>query len=83
VHHAVLASLNFAGIHSYGSTRINDDHSHRIVRLVSQLGLFLVERSATEVRDPVVQEIVGLSLQGIGPNCDYRVGQLGVLIAVV
>ena len=53
------------------------------MRLARQLRLLLVERGAAQVRDPVVQEVVGLGLERVGADREDRVGELGVLVAVV
>ena len=49
----------------------------------AELGFLLVHRGAAQIRNPVVEEIVGLRLQRIGADRDDRVGKLGVLIAIV
>ena len=45
--------------------------------------LLLVERRSLKVRNPVVEEVVGLGLERIGADRDDRVGEFGVLVAIV
>ena len=47
-----------------------------------QLG-FLAAADALQVRDPVVEEVVGLTFQRVAAPGDQRVGQFGILIGVV
>ena len=49
----------------------------------AELGFLLVRRGAAQVRDPVVQEVVGLRFQRVGADRNDGVGELGVLVAVV
>ena len=44
---------------------------------------FLASDDAAQVRDPVVQEVVGLGLERVGADRHDRVGELRVLVAVV
>ena len=81
--HAVLAGLGFAGVDRDRAARIDDDDAALLVRLVRQLRLLLVDRGAAQVRHPVVQEIVGLRLERVGADGEDRVGELGVLVAIV
>ena len=53
------------------------------MRLVRQLARLLVQRRAAQIRHPVVQEVVGLGFERVGADGDDRVGELGVLVAVV
>ena len=52
-------------------------------RLVAELRLLLRCRGAAQVRDPVVEEVVGLGLERIGADGDDGIGELGVLVGVV
>ena len=83
MHHVVLAGLDLAGIDRHGAARIDDDDAAAVDRLGAELGLLLVHRRAAQVRDPVVEEIVGLGLERVGADRDDGVGELGVLVAVV
>ena len=53
------------------------------MRFAGELLLLLLQAGPAHVRDPVVQEIVRLRLVGVGADGDDRVGELGVLVAVV
>jgi hypothetical protein len=53
------------------------------VLLVRQFLALEAERGAAQVRDPVVEEVVGLGLERVGADDHDGVGQLGVLVAVV
>ena len=44
---------------------------------------FLSSRGAAQIRDPVVQEVVGLGLKRVRSDRDDRVGEFSVLIAIV
>ena len=72
--HVVLAGLDLAGVDRHGAPRVDDDDPAGGVRLVRQLLLLLVQRGAPQVRDPVVEEIVGLGLERIGADGEDRVG---------
>ena len=79
----VLARLDLAGVDRDGAARVDDHDSRGRMRLARQLGFLLRRRGAAQVRDPVVQEVVGLGLERVGADGDDRVGQLGVFVAVV
>ena len=44
---------------------------------------FLSSRGAAQVRQPMVEEIVGLRLERVGADGNDRVGELGILVAIV
>ncbi len=79
----VLASRFLARIDGHRAARIDNDNPARFMRLVRHDLLFLLETFAAQVRDPVIEEIVCLGLQCIGADRDDRVGQFGILVAVV
>ena len=83
MHDVVLAGLDFAGIDRDRAARVDDDDARLLERLGSELGLLLVHRRAAQVRNPVVEEIVGLGLERVGADRDDGVGELGILVAVV
>jgi hypothetical protein len=53
------------------------------MRLVWHELVFLIERRSLNIRDPVIEKIVGLRLERIGADGDDRVGEFGVLVAIV
>ena len=53
------------------------------MRFAAQLGILLVERRALKVRNPMVEEVVGLGLERIRSDCDNRIGEFGVLVTIV
>ena len=53
------------------------------MRLVGKLRLLLVERGSAKVRNPVIEEVVGLGLERIVADRNERVGEFGVLVAIV
>ncbi len=83
VQHILAARLGLAGIHRHGPARIDDHDPRRGMRLVRQLLALLGQRAAAQVGHPVIEEVVGLGLQGVGAAGDDGVAELGVLIAVV
>ena len=83
VQDAVLAGLDLARSDRRGAARIDDDDARRRMRLARELLLLLVQAGAAQVGDPVVEEVVGLRLVGVGADGDDGVGELGVLVAVV
>jgi hypothetical protein len=83
VQDAVPAQLHLGGVNGDGAARINHDHATGRVRLVRHLGLLLFEGDAAHVRDPVIEEIVGLGLQRVRADRDDCIGELRVLVAVV
>ncbi len=83
VHHAVLAGFDLTGVDGDGAARVDDDDARRFDRLGTELRSFLVHRSAAQIRHPMVQEIIGLGFERVGADRHDRVGELGVLVAVV
>ena len=83
VEDVVLARLDLAGVDRHRPARIDDDDPRLGVRLAGELLVLLRERRAAEVRHPVVQEVVGLGLERVAADGEDRVGELGVLVAVV
>ena len=81
--HVVLARLDFAGVHRDGAARIDENDARGGVLLVRHELLLLVERRSLKIRDPVVEEIIGLGLERIGADRDDGVGEFGVLVAIV
>ena len=65
MHHVVLAGFDFAGVDRHGSAGIDENDPRRRMRFAGNLRLLLVDRSAAQIRHPVVQEIVGLRFQGV------------------
>ena len=68
MHDAIFASLNLAGIDGHGTARIDDDDAPLLDRLGAELCLLLVHRGATQIRHPMVQEIVGLVSSAFVPT---------------
>ena len=83
VQDVVLAGLDLAGVDRDRAARVDDHDSRGRMRLARQLGFLLRRRRAAQVRDPVVQEVVGLGLERVGADGHDRVGELGVFVAVV
>ena len=83
VHHAVLAGFDLTGIDGDGAARVDDDDARRGNRLGAELGSFLVHRGAAHIRHPMVQEIVGLGFERVGPDGHDGVGKLGIFVAIV
>ena len=83
VHDVFLARFRLGGVDRDRPSRIDEDDARLRMRLVGELGLLLVERGATQVRNPVVQEVVRLGFEGIVADRHQSVGELGVLIAIV
>ena len=80
--HSVLARFDFAGIDPDGSSRVDKNYSSGGVRFAGNLRIFLVHRPA-QFGYPVVEEVVGLGLEGVRSDCDDRVGKFSVLVAIV
>ena len=79
-----LPASDLAGIDRDGAARIDDDDAgSRSTARRANCCLLLVERRAAQVRHPVVEEVVGLGLERVGADRNDRVGELGVLVAVV
>jgi hypothetical protein len=83
VQHVVPSGLHLAGGHRARAARIDDHNPCRRVRLARKLLLLLLQARSAQIGDPVVQEVVGLGLVGIGADRHDGVGELGVLVAVV
>ena len=83
VHHAILAGFHLAGVDRHGAAWIDDDDAALLDRFRAELGLLLVHRGAAQIRNPVIEEVIGLSFERIGADRDDGVGELGVLVAVV
>ncbi len=81
--HLVLAGFCLTGGHRAGAPRIDNDHARSGVGLACELLLLLLQAGPAQVGDPVIEEIVGLGLVGVGADGDDGVAQLGVLVAVV
>ena len=80
VQHTLLAQLRLAGVDGHRPPRVDDHDPARRMRLLRHLGLLLVHRDAAHVRDPVVEEVVGLGLEGVGADGDDGVRELGILV---
>ena len=72
MHDAIFSSLNLAGIDRHCAARINDNDATLFDRLRAEFGLLLVHRGATQIRNPMVQEIVGLRLEQADDPGDGR-----------
>jgi hypothetical protein len=83
VQHVVGAGRGLAGVDRHSPARIGDDDPGGGMRLARQLFLLLGYRLAGQVRDPVVEEVVGLGLERVGADRHDGVGEFGVLVAVV
>ena len=83
MHDAILAGFNLAGVHRHGAARIDDDDAALLDRLRAELGLLLVHRGPAQIRNPVIEEIIGLGFQRVGADGDDGVGKFGVLVTVV
>ena len=83
VQHVLLAGRDLAGVDGHGAPRVDDDDARGGMRLVGQLLLLLGRGLPGKVRDPVVEEVVGLGLERVGADRHDGVGELGVLVAVV
>ena len=83
VHDVFLASLGLGGVDRNRAARIDEDDACLRMRLVRKLRLLFVHRGAAQVRNPVVEEIVGLGFERVVADRNDGVGQLGVLVAVV
>ena len=83
MHDVFLAGFRLGRIDRHGAARIDEDDARVRVRLVRKLRLLLVERGPAKVRDPVIEEVVGLGFERIVADRDERVGKFGVLVAVV
>ena len=81
--HVVLAGFDLAGIDGDRAARIDDDDAWPARSAPAELGLLLVHRGAAQIRHPVVEEVVGLGFERVGADRDDRVGEFGVLVAVV
>ena len=83
MHDAILAGFHLAGVDRHRAPRIDDDDAALFDRLGAELGLLLVHRGPAQIRNPVIEEVVGLGFQRVGADRDDGVGKLGVLVAVV
>ena len=79
----VLARLHFAGVDRHRSPGIDENDAGGGMRLIGHELLFLVERRSLKVRDPVVEKVIGLGFERIGANGHDRVGEFGVLVAII
>ena len=70
----VLAGFDLAGIDGHGAPGIDDDDPGRGMGLTRELLLLLVERRASQVRNPVVEEVVGLGFERIRADREDGVG---------
>jgi hypothetical protein len=81
--HVVRSCLHLAGVDADGAARVDEDDSRGRVLLVGQFLILEPHRGAAQVRDPVVEEVVGLGLERVGADDEDGVGDLRVLVAVV
>ena len=81
--HVLFAGFGFASIDRHCAARIDENDPAVLVRLAWKLLLLFLQGRAAQIRHPMVQEIIGLSLQRIASSRNDRVRKLGVLIAIV
>src|SRR4029450_11411554 len=80
VHDPILTGLNFACVHSHRASRIDNDYAAWLDWFSAELDLLLVDRRPAQIWNPVIEEVVGLSLQCVCTYRDDRVGKLSVLV---
>ena len=83
VQHVPRARLGFGGVHGHGAAWVHHDEATGRVRLAGQQLALFVQTGAAQVGHPVVQEVVGLRLQGVGADDEEGVRESGVVVAVV
>ena len=83
MHHAVLAGFDLAGIDRHRAARIDDDDAALLDRLRAELGFLLVHRGSAQIRNPVIEEVIGLGFERIGADGNDGVGKFGILVAIV
>ena len=83
MHYAIFTRFNLAGVDRHGATRINEDDPRCGVRLVRELVLLFVARSAAQVRDPVIEKVIGLRLERVCTDRNDCVGKFGIFVAIV
>ena len=83
MHDVVFARLDFAGVDGDGAARIDEDDPRRRVRLAGEFSFLLIDRISAQIRNPVIEEIIGLGFERVGADGDDGVREFGILVAIV
>ena len=78
-----LSGRIFAGIDRDRAPRVDDDDPDRFMLLVRELLALFIGRGPSHVRQPVIEEVIRLRLERVGSDGNDRVGEFGVLVAIV
>ena len=83
MHHAVFAGFNLAGIDRHRAARIDDDDAALLDRLRTELGFLLGHRGSAQIRNPVIEEVIGLGFERVGADGHDGVSKFSVFVAIV
>ena len=83
MHDVVFACFDFAGVDGHGSAWVDENDPGRRMRFAREFRLLLVDRISAQIRNPVIEEIVGLRFERVGAHRDDRIREFGVLVAIV
>ena len=83
MHHAVFAGFHLAGIDRHRAARVDDDDAALLDRLRAELGFLLGHRGSAQIRNPMIEEVIGMGFERVGADGNDGVGEFSVLVAIV